>query len=119
MRRHTWLLLLVGALAGSLATGAAAVSVTTGVFWRTFATGTVANRTFASATGGVTRPRILAVRVSKHAKVQWFLSCEGTIDNASANTPVVIGVNGATKCLLSGSASSPSSGKLTLQLVRR
>jgi hypothetical protein len=28
-------------------------------------------------------------------------------------------VNGASRCLLTGSASSPSSGKLTLQLVRR
>ena len=119
MRRHTWLLLLVGALAGSLATGAAAVGVTTAAFWRTFASGTDTNRTFASATGGVTRPRILAVRVSNSGKVQWFLSCEGTVNNAPANTPVVIGVNGATRCLLSGSASSPSSGMLTLQLVRR
>ena len=119
MRRHTWLLLLVGALAGSLATGAAAVGVTTGAFWRTFASGTDNTRTFASANGGVVRPRILAVRVSTRAKVQWVVSCEGTINNAPANTPVVIGVNGATRCLLSGSASSPSSGKLVLQLMRR
>jgi hypothetical protein len=119
MRRHTWLLLLVGALAGSLVTGAAAVSFTTGAFWRTFASGTDNNRTFAAATGGVTRPRIVAVRVSNRAKVQWVVTCEGTINNAPANTPVVVGVNGATRCLVSGSASSPSSGKLTLQLVRR
>jgi hypothetical protein len=68
MRRPTWLLLLVGAVAGSLATGAASVSVTTGAFWRTFASGTGDNRTFASANGGVVRPRILAVRVSNRAK---------------------------------------------------
>ena len=119
MRRHPWLLLVVGALAGSLATGAAAVSVTSGAFWRTFASGTDNNRTFAAATGGVTRPRIVAVRVSKNARVQWVVTCEGTVNNAPANTPVVIGVNGASRCLLTGSASSPSSGKLTLQLVRR
>ena len=121
MRRHTWLLVLVGALAGSLATGAAAAIVTTGAFWRTFGSGTDNNRLFtsASANAGVVRPRILAVRVSKPAKVEWFLSCEGTIRNAPANTPVVIGVNGATRCMLGGNASSSSGGKLTLQLVRR
>jgi hypothetical protein len=119
MRRHTWLLLLVGALAGSLVTGAAAVSFTTGAFWRTLASGTDNNGTFAAAAGGVTRPRIVAVRVSRRAKVQWVVTCEGTIKNAPGNTPVVIGVGGSTRCLVSGSASSPSGGKLTLQLVRR
>lgn len=121
MRQHTWMLLLVGALAGSLATGAAAISVGPSVFWRTFASGTDNNRffTYASANAGIVRPRVLAVRVSRRARVEWFLSCEGTINNAPANTPVAVGVGGATRCMLSGNASSPSGGKLTLQLVRR
>jgi hypothetical protein len=121
MRQRTWLLLVVGALAGSLVTTAAAVSGATSAFWRPFASGTDNHPTFAlvSASGGVTRPRILAVRVSRRAKVDWFLSCEGTIPNAPANTPVVVNVGASTRCMFSGSASSPTGGKLTLQLVRR
>jgi hypothetical protein len=121
MRQHTVLLLLVGALAGSLATGAAAVTGATSAFWRTFASGTDNHRSFAlaSASGGVTRPRILAVRVSRRANVDWFLSCNGTIRNAPANTPVVVNVGAATRCSLSGSASSSSGGKLTFELLRR
>jgi hypothetical protein len=121
MRQHTWLLLLVGALAGSLVTGAAAVTGAASAFWRPFASGTDNHPSFAlaSASGGVTRPRILAVRVSRRAKVDWLLSCEGTIPNASANTPVVVNVGASTRCLFTANASSPTGGKLTLQLVRR
>jgi hypothetical protein len=106
--------LIVGAFVG----GAVAASTV----WRTFATGTDSGQygAFANASGNVTRPRGLAVKVTLRgastADVNYDYSCSGMIKLGSGRL-YVLSLANAQKCFASGSAST-SGGSATIQLLK-
>lgn len=111
-------LMVVVVAAVAFSAGAAAQAAGS---WHVFATGTDSGDygAYASAHADVLHSQALAVRASKTSKLSWTLICSSPNKTVPANTVYSVTVGNAKSCSLSGNAVTESSGKVSVQLLRR